>query len=180
MRALHLSRSRAIAAIVLAVGLPLAWLVLVPLRAHAASQVVPPPPLTTPTCSVSQLRLDKIGGQGFTGHREWDFALRNVSSHTCKLAGFPKIKLLDKNANPITYKIVHHGPSNGAVVLHTWKRAKFAFVFTVSGPCIPHSFNAFGLRVTPPGASHSLVWYAGSFGVCNISGSQASVTAVGP
>jgi hypothetical protein len=174
-----MTRSLRTAMGVIGCGLLVAWLVLMPLGAHAAPRVRSAP-FATPTCSAGQLRLDKVGGQGFTSHREWDFILRNVSPHTCKLAGFPKVKFLDANAMPISYSVVHHGASNGTVVLHTWKRAKFSFVFAVAGPCIPHSFNAFGLRVTPPGASGSLVWFAGSTGVCNISGSSASVTAVAP
>ena len=164
---------------VLCGGLLAAWLVLFPIGAHATPRRITPP-MAPPTCSVAQLRVDKAGGQGFTSHREWDFVLRNVSPNTCRLAGFPKIKLLDKNAKPINYKVVHNGTSNGVVVLHTWQRAKFAFVFTVAGPCIPHTFNAYGLRVTPPGASGGLTWYAGSFGVCNITGASANVSAVAP
>jgi hypothetical protein len=175
-----MTRSLRVAVGAIGCGLIVAWIVLVPLRAHAATRHVTPPSVATPTCSAGQLRLDRVGGQGFTSHREWDFILRNISSHTCKLAGFPKIKFLDGSAMPISYAVVHHGATNGVVVLHTFKRAKFAFVFTVAGPCIPHSFNAFGLRVTPPGASGNLVWFAGSTGVCNISGSSASVTAVSP
>jgi hypothetical protein len=170
-----------LAVTLLGCGLLAAWIVLTPLGAHAASRAVIPPPLAMPTCSASQLRLDKIGGQGFTSHREWDFALRNISSHTCKLAGFPTVKLLDKNANPINVKVVHHGSSNGAVVLHTWHRAKFSFVFAVAGPCIPHFFSAYGLRVKPPGASGGLVFYAGRFDVCNVNpGGHPTVTAVAP
>lgn len=162
----------------LACLLVLAGLVAVPLGADAASRYATPPPLALPNCASSQLRLDRIGGQGFTGHREWDFALRNVTSHACKLSGFPGIKLLDKNAKPFGVSVVHHGSTAGLVVLHTWQRVKFAFVYTDKGPCIPHFFTAYGLRVTPPGTTGGLVFYAGSFGVCSFG--HPTVSAVHP
>lgn len=131
---------------------------------------------STPICSPANLRLDRIGRQGFTSHREWDFALRNVGASTCHLKGFPGIDLLDASAKRMHFTVTRHGSGpTPTIVLHAWKRAFFAFVYTVSGPCA-HGRTAFGLQVIPPGTHSRLVFYAGAFGVC--SPSKPSVTSV--
>lgn len=136
-------------------------------------------PANTPVCSASSLRLDKTGGQGFTSHREWDFLLRNVTSHTCHLRGYPGITLLNVHATSTGVSAVHNPTVNVTTrTLGPWGGVSFKFVFTVSGPCA-HSFKAYGLRVTPPGASGHLGYYAGPFGVCSVSiGGHPTVTAV--
>jgi hypothetical protein len=119
-------------------------------------------------CATANLRLDFVGGQGFTSHRAWDFALRNVGSTTCHLNGYPGVSLLDAHARPdgVTASRNTAFPAKN-VVLHPWQRAFFSFVFVVAGPCLPHSFSAYGLQVFPPGSSRRLVYYAGRFDVCD-------------
>jgi hypothetical protein len=174
MRGVVRSRPVAIATAAL-VAVLAAWLMLAPLGASAS-----PPPIGVAKCAAGQLRIDKVGGQGFTSHRQWDFVLRNITSHTCQVAGFPKVQLLDKNAGPMAVTVVHHGSSQGTVVLHTWQAARFSFVYVVAGPCGTHFFSAYGLRVAPGGISSSgLTFYAGRFDVCNVNiGGHPNVTAV--
>lgn len=165
-----------------AVTLPRAALAAAAIAAVVAVAIAAPVgarPAATPVCSASSLRLDKVGGQGFTSHREWDFALRNVTSQTCHLRGYPGVLLLNANAASTGVSAVHHTTPVTTVTLGPWKRAFFKFVYTVSGPCLPHFFKAYGLRVTPPGASGRLGYYAGRFDVCSVSvGGHPTVTAV--
>ncbi len=132
-----------------------------------------------PVCAPSSLRLDKVGGQGFTSHREWNFALRNVGTVTCKLAGFPGVAWVDAGAHTIAGSTDRHGSSHGTVTLAPFHRAFFNYVFVVAGPCIPHDFTAYGIQVIAPGTHHRLVWYAGSTQVCSPSlGGNPEVSAV--
>jgi Protein of unknown function (DUF4232) len=121
-----------------------------------------------PRCATSNLRLDFVGGQGFTSHRAWDFGLRNVGSTTCHLKGYPGVGLLDAHARPISVTVVRNTafPVKN-VVLHPWQRAYFSFVYVISGPCLPHFFSAYGLQVFPPNSAARLVYYAGRFDVCD-------------
>lgn len=139
-----------IAAVVSAVGFA------VPTSGVAAS---------TPACATSNLRLDKIGESAATSHRGWDFAVRNVGPRTCRLKGFPAVRLLDANANAVPTTIGHFGGPAHTVVLAPWHRAFFTTVYAVSGPC-PAAVFAYGMRFVPPGASSGLVWYAGRFDLC--------------
>lgn len=119
----------------------------------------------TPVCKTANLRLDKIGENDFTSHRGWIFALRNVGSTTCKLRGFPKARLLGAGAQALPTVVSHLSGSVHTLVLKPWKRAKFGFVFAVSGPC-PAAVFAYGVRFAPPGNSSGLVFYAGKFDLC--------------
>ncbi len=121
-------------------------------------------------CTTSQLRVDKTGENDATSHRGIEFALRNVSSTTCTLRGYPSMRLLDGAARSMPDSIAHFGgPPNGpaihTVTLKPWHRAFFGIYFAVSGPC-PAAVYAWGVRFTPPGAARGVVWYAGRFDLC--------------
>jgi hypothetical protein len=132
---------------------------------------------STPACSTSNLRLDKIGENDFTSHRGWDFAVRNVGPRTCRLKGYPAVRLLDSKANGMPTRIVHFGGPAHTVVLVPWHRAFFSTTFAVSGPC-PAAVFAYGMRFVPPGASSALVWYAGRFDLCGPGPAVVSVSPV--
>jgi hypothetical protein len=119
----------------------------------------------TPSCSVTNLRVDKVGENDFTSHRSWDLALRNVASTTCQMKGFPGVRLLDRNARAEATVVGHVlGPPH-TVVLRPWHRAFFGFTFTVSGPCSAAVF-AYGVRVSPPRSTRRVVYYHGRFDLC--------------
>ncbi|HSO98227.1 MAG TPA: DUF4232 domain-containing protein [Solirubrobacteraceae bacterium] len=120
---------------------------------------------STPVCSTANLRLDKIGENDFTSHRGWNFALRNVGSRTCHLKGFPAVRLLDANAQPMPTRMGHFGGRPHTVVLAPFHRGFFSVTFAVSGPCSKAVF-ANGMAIVPPKASPRLVWYAGRFDLC--------------
>jgi hypothetical protein len=169
MRLGRFGRSRKLSA--LAVGAAGLAGVVVPLAAQATPSAA--------TCATKNLRIDIVGGQGFAGHREWYMALRNVSTSPCELQGFPAVALLDGRAAREPVRVVRHGTSGGPVVLVPWQQAYFDFVFTTAGPCGQDHFSAYGLSVTPPGATGRLVYYAARFDVCSVSrGGHPTVTAV--
>ena len=130
-----------------------------------------------PRCSPANLRLDKVGEQGFTSHREWVLALRNVSSRTCRLKGYPNVALLDAGAKSMRTTVTHHAGARKNVVLKPWGRAFFGFTFATNGPCSKSVF-AYGVRVNPPGNRRGLVWYAGRFGLCGPAPARVDVTPV--
>ena len=132
---------------------------------------------STPTCAASVLRLDKVGEDDYTSHRGWIFALRNVGSRACEVKGYPVVHLLDANARVMPTTIVHFGGPAHPVVLAPWRRAFFATVYAVSGPC-PAAVFAYGMGMTPPRAGSSLVWYAGRFDLCGPGPAVVSVSPV--
>jgi hypothetical protein len=132
---------------------------------------------SVPTCSTSNLRLDKIGENDFTSHRGWDFALRNVGSRTCHLRGYPSVGLLNATARPLPTHIGHFGGPPHTVVLAPWHRAFFSITFAVSGPC-PAAVFAYGMAITPPATSRRLVWYAGRFDLCGPSPAFVNISPV--
>jgi Protein of unknown function (DUF4232) len=134
-------------------------------------------PASTPRCLTSNLRVDKIGQVGFTSHRSWDLALRNIGATTCHLNGFPRVRLLDSGARPMPTTVSHVAGPAHAVVLRPFHRAFFSFTFVVSGPC-PAAVFSYGVRITPPHASQRLVWYAGKFDLCGPGPPNVSVSPV--
>jgi hypothetical protein len=130
----------------------------------------------TPTCGTSILRLDKIGEDDYTSHRGWIFALRNSGSRTCQMRGYPAVHLLDANARVLPTTIVHFGGPAHPVVLAPWRRAFFATVYAVSGPC-PAAVFAYGMGITPPRAASRLARYAGRFDLC---GPAPAVVSISP
>ena len=130
----------------------------------------------SPTCAPASLRLDATGGQAFTSHREIVFALRNVTSQTCHLKGFPGVGLLDQHAALLSPTVTRVAGPKPTITLHTWQRAFFRVVYTVGGPCIPHTLNVYGLQVTPPNDTGHLAYYLGRTSMC--APPDATVTAV--
>jgi hypothetical protein len=133
--------------------------------------------LSTPRCSVSNLRVDKVGEDDFTSHRSWDLALRNVAPTTCQLRGYPRVRLLDSRARLMPTRVDHVAGSPHTVVLRPWHRAFFTFTFATSGPCSRAVF-AYGVRVIPPNASRRLAYYAGRFDLCGPPPAMVTVSPV--
>ena len=48
-------------------------------------------------CVAADLALSFLGGQGATGHGELGYALRNITSTSCRTYGFPGIQFLDRS-----------------------------------------------------------------------------------
>jgi hypothetical protein len=136
----------------------------------------------TPSCATSSLRLDLVPPiQGATSHRYWDMTLRNVGSTTCHLRGFPGVGLLDSHARPINDNVNRQtGFPQRNVVLRPWQPAWFTFGYVIAGPCLPHSFSAYGIEVFPPNSTSRLVYYRGRFDVCGPSLSHPVVYPVRP
>jgi len=137
-----------------------------PLRGKLAPFARDATAAASPICSPGSLRLDAVGGQGFTSHTEIVFALRNVSAHTCHLHGYPGVAALDANAGVLNPTASRKAGSKPTITLHTWQRAFFDVVYTDGGPCIPHTVTAYGLQVIPPGDTGHLVYYLGKTSLC--------------
>ena len=119
----------------------------------------------TPSCSVSNLRLDLVRTLGAAGARDWDFALRNVGSQTCQLKGYPKVALLDSRARGINMRVGRGRGTVREVVLRAWQRSFFTFHFESNAPCSSGIFPT-GLQVVPPGNVRGLRIFR-PFGECS-------------
>jgi Protein of unknown function (DUF4232) len=102
-------------------------------------------------CATGQLRLSVLDVPGAAGHRYWDMTLRNHGAERCSLEGYPGIGLLDGRGELIADNVDRQPgyPTPSVIVAHD-QRAYFSFAYTVSGPCAPHDFKAYGLEVYPP------------------------------
>jgi hypothetical protein len=120
-------------------------------------------------CLTGHLRLSFVRGQGATSHRFWDFALRNVGPGKCRLQGYPGVGLLNKSGRLIAVNVARHAGPTPAVVVGVGQRGYFTFSYVVSGPCLPHFFNAYGVQVIPPNRTHRLVFHSGKIDVCSVS-----------
>jgi hypothetical protein len=109
-----------------------------------------------PPCRAAALSLSFIGQQGGMGHGEIGFALKNISSTSCRTYGYPGILFLDQSGHPLT-TIPHHTTSDffgsgPAVALVIAPGASASFRLDVghgvatSAGCA----TAYGLQVIPP------------------------------
>src|ERR1019366_6839808 len=62
-------------------------------------------PAATPSgpspCRAADFSLSFLGGQGATGHGELGFALRNISTATCRTYGYPGVQFLDRGGHAL-------------------------------------------------------------------------------
>lgn len=148
--------------------------------ALATAGLIAPPSgfgASTPRCAVANLRVDRIGTEGFTSHASWDMALRNVGSTACHLKGFPGVALLDNGARFMPTTVDHRFGPPRTVVLRPWQRGFFSFTYVTNGPCSRAVF-AYGIQIIAPTALQRLVWYAGRFGLCGPAPAQVTVSPV--
>jgi hypothetical protein len=120
-------------------------------------------------CLAGHLRLSFVRGRGATGHRYWDFALRNVRPGRCPLQGYPGVGLLNSSGRLVAVNVERVGGPTPNVVVGVGQRAFFTFSYVVSGPCLPHFFSAYGVQVIPPNRTHRLVYYSGRIDICSVS-----------
>ena len=71
----------------------------------SASSVTP----GTSTCQVNSLTLGLEGRSGAAGTVEWTFDLRNASTSSCVLLGFPGAQMLDVSGTPLTIQTTLRG-----------------------------------------------------------------------
>jgi uncharacterized protein DUF4232/putative Ig domain-containing protein/IPT/TIG domain-containing protein len=127
------------------------------IRVQPASTNVPPPALVG-KCKVSHLRLSLVRVLGAAGHRSWDMAVKNLGSATCRLRGYPSVKLLDREGQTIKPRFLHnHLFGIETVDMFQGQRAFFTVIYAIAGPCRPRSVTAYGLAVIPPGDRRRLV-----------------------
>jgi hypothetical protein len=118
------------------------WVVLFP--SSSAGQ-------TSARCSTRQLRLSVRDVEGAAGHSYWEMELRNTSSNSCHLQGYPGVGLLDAHGRLIADNADREpGYPTPSVTVAPGGHAYFTFAYVVAGPCVPHDFKAHGLEIYPP------------------------------
>jgi Domain of unknown function (DUF4232) len=113
--------------------------------------------VTAPHCNSSQLSLKFVSFQGATGHRFWQFALKNNGAK-CSLHGFSRAQLLAANGHVITSAFHHETgfPVNTVTVAHG-KRAFVAITYVDGAFCTAH-FHAPKVKIFPPGNAAGFVF----------------------
>jgi Protein of unknown function (DUF4232) len=114
--------------------------------------------VTAPHCTSSQLSLKFVSFQGATGHRFWQFALKN-SGAKCSLKGFSGVQLLASNGHVITSAFMHETgfPVKTVTVAHG-KRAFVAITYLDGGFCSTGHFHAPKVKILPPGNAGGFVF----------------------
>lgn len=136
-------------------------------------------PRASAACSTSHLRVAFQRGLGTLGHRELDLSLRNAGSAACALRGYPRVWLLNRQGRVLV--AARHAPGFAVptVTLRPGRRAFFTVIYAASGPCLPHYFLAYGLKVTPPGGAGAWRLHRGPLDVCSVHiGGRPEVTPV--
>lgn len=85
------------------------------------------------------------------------------------MRGYPGVGLLDAHGRLIAINVVRiSGFPRPTVTLAAGRSAYFSFGYASGGPCVPHTFNAFGIEVYPPDDYGRLLLDAhGAFNVCD-------------
>ena len=130
-----------------------------------------------PACATTSLRLDYVPPtEAATGHRLANFILRNVTPVTCRLKGYPSVRLLNGEARVIAITVAHQsGFPQPTVVLRPWHAAWFTFAWEVGAFCPGHSVNVYGISVAAPASSSRTVYYSGRFSLCTPPAGRPSV-----
>lgn len=138
----------------------------------------PPPPAVT-GCSTSHLLLSSVRILGAAGHIIWDLALKNTGSTSCSVRGYPSVKLLNRRGRATLSARHARGFAVKTVILHSGRRAFFTVNLAAAGPCLPHSFTAYGLQVVPPGNAHGWSLHHRAMALCSVRlGGRPGVTPV--
>ncbi|MEU4804231.1 DUF4232 domain-containing protein [Actinosynnema sp. NPDC023587] len=85
---------------------------LVLLLAVTACGGPPPPPApspspTAPACPEGGVEIAAIGGEAATGLRVLTLEMRNCGTGTHRIAGYPDVRLLDEDGQPLEVRVEH-------------------------------------------------------------------------
>jgi hypothetical protein len=126
---------------------------------------------SVPQCRTTQLHASYVGSDGAAGSEGIEVALTNVSATTCTMQYFPGVGLLNSHGALIgSVNVVRvSGFPEPLVTVAPGKKAYFTFLYESGGPCIPHTFNAYGIQIIPPNQRAALKLHFGTFNVCDVS-----------
>jgi hypothetical protein len=122
------------------------------------------PSVQTNLCRAATLHLSFLGGNAATGHGLLGFALRNVSSTSCRTIGYPGILFLDRSGRSmptITMRSTHDffgtAPLRSLTVA-PGSTVSFRIGVTHFGPNGSNTgcTTAYGLQVIPPNDTSTL------------------------
>jgi hypothetical protein len=113
-------------------------------------------------CVASELALSFLGGQGATGHGELGYALRNISSTSCRTYGFPGVQFLDRSGAALptdstrtTSDFFGSVPAK-PLVIAPGDSASFRLGVTHGISSSAGCTTAYGLQVIPPNDTATL------------------------
>jgi hypothetical protein len=103
-------------------------------------------------------------------HRDWDMSLTNHGSASCRMFGYPGVSILGKNHKPLSVRVKRTTVSPPkTVIVAPGKKAYFTFGYVDSGPCLPHFYSGYGIKVFPPNTKIALTYTTSRFDICAVS-----------
>jgi len=130
----------------------------------AATTAAPAPAATPPTCGTFALLGELRHPTAGLGSRFVTLVLTNVTRSTCRLRGYPSLRLLGPTNRPLPTHVVHVAVAGGprTVVLAPGASARSDLRFSAiahrgeptRGACEPRPAR---VRVAPPGGAHPFV-----------------------
>jgi hypothetical protein len=117
-------------------------------------------PSAAPACQAGDLRSRFVRAGAGLGNDLTAFAVRNASRHTCTLAGFPRVILLDAAGNPVAVRarpkgIDYFGTTPKRVVELTPSGSASFHFWSTFNVTKPPCANVRGFRIFPPGDGSS-------------------------
>jgi hypothetical protein len=127
----------------------------------------------TVACATSQLAASLAGGNGAAGTIETTVALRNNSSRTCVLAGYPALQMVDAQGSAVPTKTVN----GGSYAFTKWAQTVVSIApgqsgsFNIGYSDVPMGSetscpSSAALRITPP-ANYDPLTVPASLAPCN-------------
>jgi hypothetical protein len=118
-----------------------------------------------PACNTSQLQGELGPSDAGAGQVYAPLILRNTSSTTCEVKGFPGVSVVDGSGAQIGQPATREGNEGGAVILQPGGVASATLHTTnagIGGPCEPTSAQ---IKVFPPSQTEALTFSA-DYTVC--------------
>jgi hypothetical protein len=123
-----------------------------------------------PSCRTAQMTMRFVFDDAGAGHRDWDMSLTNDGAAGCRMFGYPGVSILGKNHKPLRVRVVRDTAfAAKPVIVAPGKKAYFTFGYVDSGPCLPHFYSGYGIRVFPPNTKSALTYTTPRFDICAVS-----------
>ena len=119
----------------------------------------------TPACTSSELQAELGPSDAGAGQVYAPLILRNTSTKTCEVTGFPGVSVLDGSGTQLGAPATRDGAEGGSVLLQPGGVASATLHTTgegISGSCEPTSAQ---MRVFPPNQTEAIT-FAASYTVC--------------
>ena len=119
-----------------------------------------PPKAGTPACNTSQLTGELGPSNAGAGQVYNPLVVKNTSTTTCEVRGFPGVSLLDGSGNQIGEPATREGNEGAAVILKPGESASATLHTTNEGMGATCTAPAAQIKVFPPNQTQALTFSA--------------------